>query len=66
MVVVYETLFLVKVFQLVSVYNSTKDAFLKKTKKVIKDIKAEFKTIDPNLEIKITEITNSRKSNDYY
>lgn len=42
-------------FAIISVYNSTKDAFLKKTKKVIKDIKAEFKTVDPNLEIKIIE-----------
>jgi len=48
-------------FAVISVFNSTKDAFLKKTKKVIKDIKAEFKTVDPNLEITITEVSNPKK-----
>jgi len=48
-------------FAIISVYLSTKDAFLKKTKKVIKDIKAELKTIDPNLEITITETDNPAK-----
>jgi len=48
-------------FAIISVYHSTKDAFLKKTKKVIKEIKAELKTIDPNLEITITETDNPAK-----
>jgi len=48
-------------FAVISVFNSTKDAFLKKTKKVIKDIKAEFKTVDPNLEITIAEVSNPKK-----
>ena len=33
----------------------------KKTKKVIKDIKAELKTVDPNLEITITQVSNPKK-----
>jgi dipeptidase D len=48
-------------FAIVSVYHSTKDAFLKKTKKVSKEIKAELKTIDPNLEITISECKNPEK-----
>ena len=48
-------------FAIISVYESTKDAFLKKTKKVIKDIKAELKTVDPNLEITITQVSNPKK-----
>ena len=48
-------------FAIVSVYVSTKDAFLKKTKKVIKNIKAELKTVDPNIEVTITETTNPKK-----
>ena len=48
-------------FALISVYASNKDAFFKKTKNIIKDIKAEFKTIDPNLEITITETAIPKK-----
>ncbi|MFD1294620.1 aminoacyl-histidine dipeptidase [Lutibacter holmesii] len=43
-------------FAKIAVYNSQKDAFLKKTQKVVKAIKAEFKTIDPNLAINIEPI----------
>jgi dipeptidase D len=35
--------------------------FLKNTKKIIKDIKAEYKTIDPNLEITISECEKPEK-----
>tara|TARA_R110001583_G_scaffold26142_2_gene94320 strand:- start:7117 stop:8574 length:1458 start_codon:yes stop_codon:yes gene_type:complete len=48
-------------FSIISVYNSAKDTFLKKTKKVIKEIKTEFKTVDPQLEIQITETSNPVK-----
>lgn len=48
-------------FAIVSVYNSKNSAFLKKTKKVIKDIKTEFKSIDPNIEITISEVPNPAK-----
>ncbi|WP_298263934.1 aminoacyl-histidine dipeptidase [uncultured Lutibacter sp.] len=43
-------------FAIVSVYESKKDAFLKKIKKVTKEIKTEFKTVDPNLEITLSKI----------
>ncbi len=43
-------------FAKIAVYNSQKNAFLKLIKKVTKDIKAEFKTVDPNLEIELTQI----------
>jgi len=48
-------------FAIISVYNSTKSAFLKKAKNIIKDIKAELKTVDPNVEITITECKNPEK-----
>ena len=41
-------------FAFISVYNSKKDAFLKLSKKIVKEIKDEFKTMDSNLEIAIT------------
>lgn len=44
-------------FATIAVYNSQKDAFLKKTKRTIKDIKADFKTVDPNLDIEISTVT---------
>ena len=43
-------------FAKIAVYNSQKNTFLKKIKKVIKDIKVEFKTIDANLEIELNQI----------
>ncbi|WP_298287014.1 aminoacyl-histidine dipeptidase [uncultured Lutibacter sp.] len=43
-------------FAIVSVYESKKDAFLKKIKKVTKEVKTEFKTVDPNLEITLSKI----------
>lgn len=43
-------------FAKISVYNSQKSAFLKCTKKVIKAIQTEFKTVDPNISIEINEI----------
>ncbi len=43
-------------FAKIAVYNSQKNAFLKQLKKVTKDIKAEFKTVDANLEIECTQI----------
>lgn len=43
-------------FAKIAVYNSQKDAFLKRTKKVAKAIKLEFKTVDPNLEIEFSEV----------
>jgi len=43
-------------FAIVSVYESKKDAFLKKIKKITKEIKTEFKTVDPNLEITLSKI----------
>ena len=42
-------------FAIIAVYDSKKSDFLKTSKKVIKAIKAEFSTIDPNLEIIISE-----------
>lgn len=42
-------------FATISVYNSKKDVFLKRMKKVAKEIKVEFKTVDPNLDISISE-----------
>jgi len=42
-------------FSIISVYESQKNAFLKNTKKVIKQIKSELKTVDSNLEINISE-----------
>lgn len=42
-------------FATISVYNSKKDVFLKRMKKVAKEIKFEFKTVDPNLDISISE-----------
>lgn len=44
-------------FSIISVYDSQKNDFLKKTKKVIKQIKTELKTVDSNLEIEISKTT---------
>jgi dipeptidase D len=43
-------------FATISVYESRKDSFLKKFKKITKEIKAEFKTVDPNLEITLNKV----------
>lgn len=43
-------------FAKIGVYNSKKNAFLKKINNVIKNIQVEFKTVDPNIEVEITQI----------
>lgn len=48
-------------FATIAVYNSQKSAFLKKTKRTIKDIKADFKTVDPNLDIEISTVSVPKK-----
>lgn len=42
-------------FATISVAESRKEAFIKKANKTIKEIKAELATVDPNLDIKISE-----------
>jgi len=44
-------------FATISVADSKKDAFIKKINKISKEIKAEQATVDPNLEIKVSEVT---------
>ena len=48
-------------FASISVYNSKKTEFNKKFKKVVKAIKADFKTVDANLEIELKEIETPKK-----
>ena len=48
-------------FALISVYAAKKDSFLKKIKKVTNEIKEDFKTVDPNLTITITETATPEK-----
>ena len=48
-------------FAKIAVYENQKDSFLKKIKKTVEEIKTEFKTVDPNLQIKITETTKPVK-----
>jgi dipeptidase D len=48
-------------FAIIAVYDSKIDAFLKKVKKVIKAIKTELATVDPNLEITISETEKPAK-----
>lgn len=43
-------------FATISVADSKKDAFIKKINKISKEIKAEQATVDPNLEIKVSEV----------
>lgn len=43
-------------FATISVAESRKEAFIKKANKAIKEIKAELATVDPNLDIKISEV----------
>jgi dipeptidase D len=48
-------------FAIISVYNSQKDFFTKAIKRIIKEIKGEFKTADPNLNVEIKEIEAPKK-----
>lgn len=48
-------------FAKIAVYSSKKDAFLKKAKKIIKAITKEFITVEPNLEITISETEKPAK-----
>ena len=48
-------------FSLISVYSAKKNTFLKKINNIVNEIKKELKTIDPNLEISITETTTPKK-----
>jgi dipeptidase D len=48
-------------FAYISVYNSKKETFLKKVTKITSEIKKEFKTVDPNLKITITEAEVPKK-----
>jgi dipeptidase D len=48
-------------FATISVYNTSKKAFLKKSKSIIKQIKNELKTVDSNLDISITETKTPKK-----
>lgn len=48
-------------FAIVAVYNSKKAEFTKKNNRIIKEIKDEFKNIEPNLEIIITETKIPKK-----
>jgi len=48
-------------FSIVSVKELYKDQFLKVITKVIKDIKAELKTVDPNVEVTITKTDTPKK-----
>jgi len=48
-------------FSTICVYNSKNDAFKKKIKKVIKDIKTEFKTVDPDLSIEVEEVKSPER-----
>jgi len=43
-------------FATISVAESRKEAFIKKANKSIKEIKTELTTVDPNLDIKISEV----------
>jgi len=48
-------------FATISVAESRKEAFIKKANKTIKEIKAELATIDPNLDIKISEVATPER-----
>lgn len=48
-------------FSIISVKELYKDQFLKVINKVIKDIKSELKTVDPNVEITITKTDTPKK-----
>ena len=48
-------------FAIISVYNAKKDTFLKRINKIITEIKEELKTIDPNLDILVTETDTPKK-----
>lgn len=46
---------------IISVNKNKKDTFLKKIEKVSKEIKKEFKTVEPNLEILVTPMATPKK-----
>lgn len=48
-------------FALISVYLAKKDTFLKKINATINEIKNEFKTVDANLDVSITETSVPKK-----
>lgn len=48
-------------FAIISVADSRKDAFIKKINKTVKDIKVELATVDPNLEIKTSEVPTPKR-----
>jgi dipeptidase D len=48
-------------FASISVANAKKDTFIKKINKIAKEIKAEQATVDPNLEIIITEVATPER-----
>jgi len=48
-------------FATISVANVRKDAFIKKVNKIVKEIKAEQSAVDPNLEIKISEVAKPER-----
>ncbi|WP_456462071.1 aminoacyl-histidine dipeptidase [Lutibacter sp.] len=48
-------------FAIISVYNAKKDTFLKRINKIITEIKEELRTVDPNLDILVTETDTPKK-----
>lgn len=48
-------------FAIISVSNTKKDAFIKKINIISNEIKAELSTVDPNLEISISEVVAPHK-----
>ncbi|MFK5959541.1 MAG: aminoacyl-histidine dipeptidase [Lutibacter sp.] len=48
-------------FAIISVYNAKKESFLKKIIKAVNEIKQEFKKVDPNINISITETDTPKK-----
>ena len=47
-------------FAIISVADNKKDTFIKKINKIIKEIKTELATIDPKLEIKVSEVAKPK------
>jgi dipeptidase D len=48
-------------FTIISVADNKKDTFIKKINKIIKEIKTELTTVDPNLEISISEVSKPER-----
>lgn len=48
-------------FAIISVADSRKEAFIKKINKTVKEIKSEFAAVDPNLNIKISEVATPER-----